>query len=276
MLIGAHESIAGGLEQAFSRAADHRAQSMQIFTRSARGWTSKPLGAVERSAFKKESVRTKLPAVAHGSYLANLGSDDPRVRDQSLSCVQEELARCNALQIPLLILHPGSNPNELQGLSLIAKALDQVHRAMPRAKSRICLEVTAGQGNCLGWRFEHIAEIFSLCTSSDRLSVCLDTCHLFAAGYDLSTKRGYERVMAECDALIGLHRVECFHLNDSQKALGCRVDRHAEIGKGTMGLTPFRSLVNDSRFKRTVGILETPYPENYGRSIRLLESLHCK
>jgi deoxyribonuclease-4 len=276
MLIGAHESIAGGIELAFARAQEHRGKSLQIFTRNARGWACKPLGRLERSAFGSESRRTSLPAVAHGSYLANLGSSDPLLREKSLACVAEELSRCNRLEIPLLIIHPGTNSDARQGLRLIARGLDQIHAEMPKVRSRICLEVTAGQGSCLGWRFEHLAEILTLCASSERLSVCLDTCHLFAAGYDLSTRRGYEGVMAEFDRLVGLKRVECFHLNDSQRSLGCRVDRHADIGKGAIGLVVFRCLVNDSRFEHTVGVLETPNPERYGRSIRLLESLRRK
>jgi deoxyribonuclease-4 len=133
--------------------------------------------------------------------------------------------------------------------------------------------VTAGQGNCLGWRFEHLAEILSQTRDAHRLGICLDTCHLFAAGYDLSTEDGYDEVMAACDRTVGLERVHCIHLNDSKKPLGCRVDRHEEVGKGALGPTPFRRLINDARFVNTLGILETPFPERYGEALRLLESM---
>jgi deoxyribonuclease IV len=151
-----------------------------------------------------------------------------------------------------------------------------VHTAAPRFRARLCLEATAGQGVSIGWRFEHLADILASTRHPERLGVCLDTCHLFAAGYDLSTRGGYEEVMSRFDALVGLSRVRCFHLNDCKKPLGCRVDRHAHIGEGAMGLTAFRCLVNDPRFAETIGVLETPDPGRYGESIRLLESMRRK
>ncbi|WP_224245223.1 deoxyribonuclease IV [Hyalangium gracile] len=273
MLIGAHESIAGGVSQAFARAEEHGARSLQIFTKNARGWSAPSLTDTERRAFRAEARRTGLPSIAHGSYLVNLGSEDPALRERSLACVTEELTRCERLGISLLVIHPGAHPDERRGLRLIAEAIDEVHRRTPRFRARLCLESTAGQGHCLGWRFWHLAEILSQVAREDRLGVCLDTCHLFAAGYDLSTEKGYEAVMAECDATVGLKRVGCFHLNDCKKPLGCRVDRHEEVGKGAIGRVAFRCLVNDPRFVNTIGVLETPFPERYAEAIRLLESL---
>ncbi|CAM3220885.1 deoxyribonuclease IV [Corallococcus sp. ZKHCc1 1396] len=273
MRIGAHESIAGGVSQAFQRAEAHGAKALQIFTKNARGWSAPALTEDEARAFRAEARRAGLPVIAHGSYLVNLAGEVPEAREKSLACVTEELTRCERLGIPLLILHPGSHPDTARGLERIAHGLDEVHRRCPGFQARICLEVTAGQGHALGWRFEHLEDILGRVKEEDRLSVCLDTCHLFAAGYDLSTKRGYEAVMAECDRRVSLSRVAAFHLNDCKKPLGCRVDRHEEPGKGTIGLTAFRCLMKDPRFVDTIGVLETPFPERYGENIRLLESL---
>lgn len=273
MIVGAHESIAGGVSRAFARAEEHGAKSLQIFTKSARGWSAPPLADAERLAFRAEARRTGLPSIAHGSYLVNLGTEDPALRERSIACVCEELTRCERLGIGFLVIHPGGHPEEKTGLRLIAQGLDEVHQATPRFKTKIALEVTAGQGSCLGWRFEHLAEILSQVSREDRLALCLDTCHLHAAGYDLTTPRGYEDVMAALDRLVGLERVRCFHLNDCKKPLGCRVDRHEEIGQGTLGLEPFRALMNDPRFANVVGVLETPFPERYPDAIRLLNSL---
>lgn len=273
MRIGAHESIAGGVSRAFARAEEHGARSFQIFTKNARGWHAPELEDGERKSFRAEARRTGLPAIAHGSYLVNLGTEDPALRERSLACVREELTRCERLGITNLVIHPGAHPDEKTGLRLIARGLDEIHQATPRFKARIALEVTAGQGNCLGWRFEHLAEILSQVEREDRLAICLDTCHLHAAGHDLTTRGGYEKVMDAFDRLVGLSRVTCFHLNDCKKELGCRVDRHEEIGRGTLGLTPFRQLVNDPRFAEAIGVLETPFPERYADAIRLLHSL---
>jgi deoxyribonuclease-4 len=273
LLIGAHESVAGGVSRAFARAEEHGARCLQLFTKSARGWYANPLDEEERRLFRAEAKRTGLPAMAHGSYLTNLASEDRIIRAKSIECLIDESTRCEKLGIAYLVIHPGTHPDLETGLTRIAEALDEVHAATPRFKTRICLEGTAGQGNCIGWRFEHLAELLMRVRREARLGVCLDTCHLFAAGYDISTERGYDKVMGEFDRLVGLERVKCFHLNDCKKPLGCRVDRHEEVGKGTIGLTAFQCLVNDPRFDEAIGVIETPYPERYGESIRLLHSL---
>ncbi len=232
-----------------------------------------PLEDEERSAFRLEARRTGLPSIAHGSYLMNLATEDVGLREKSLRCLLDELTRCERLGIPHLVIHPGGHSDPRRGLRLVSAGLDEVHAESRRFRARIAIEVTAGQGNSLGWRFEHIAEILAQSRRGDRLGVCLDTCHLHAAGYDISSAKGYERVMAELDRMVGLQRVTSFHLNDCKKPLGCRVDRHEEIGKGTLGLTAFRCLVRDPRFRDCVAVLETPFPDRYAKAIRLLESM---
>ena len=273
MRLGAHESVAGGVSLAFGRAAEHGARSVQIFTRSARGWSSPPLAAEERRAFRRAARAARVPAIAHGSYLVNLASEDPVVRSRSLEAVRDELLRCEALGIPSLVFHPGSHSSLRRGLRLVARALDEVHRQVPEISTRVCLEVTAGQGNCLGHRLEHLEEILARVDAPGRVGVCLDTCHLFSAGYDLSSETGMEAVMDEAVRRFGQRRIRCFHLNDSLRPRGARVDRHAEIGRGSMGLAAFRFLVNDARFRRTPAVLETPDPGRYARGLRLLHSL---
>ena len=276
MLLGAHESVAGGVHRAFARAEEKGCEALQLFTKSARGWGAPPLLDDEVARFRAEARRTGLRAVAHGSYLANLAAEPGPQRDKSLACVVEELTRCERLGIPDYVLHPGGHPDAGRGLGLVAEAVDAVHAACPGFGARLCLEVTAGQGSTLGWRFEHLTEILSRVAAPERLGVCLDTCHLFAAGYDLSTPRGYEQVMQDFDAAVGLSRVRCVHLNDSKKGLGARVDRHEHLGEGALGLAPFRLLVNDARLAHCVGVLETPDPNRYSDALRLLRSLRRK
>ena len=273
MKLGAHESVAGGVSLAFGRAAAHGARSVQIFTRSGRAWSSPPLEAEERRAFRRAARAAGVPAIAHGSYLVNLASEDPVVRGRSLEAMREELLRCEALGIPSLVFHPGSHPSTRRGLRLVARALDEVHRDLPDVSVRICLEVTAGQGSCLGHRLEHLEDILSRVDAPGRVGVCLDTCHLFSAGYDLSSEAGTEAVMDEAVRRFGRRRIRCFHLNDSLRPRGARVDRHANIGRGTIGLPAFRYLVNDARFLHTPAVLETPDPGRYRSGLRLLHSL---
>jgi len=273
VLLGAHESIAGGVSRAFSRAEEHGAESLQIFTRSARGWSSPPLAEAERAAFHAEARRTGLAAVAHASYLVNLATEDAVLRKKSLDGLFDELSRCEALGVGALILHPGSHPDEQAGTRLVAEAVNELHARARGYKSRLCLEVTAGQGTSLGWRFEQIAAILDHVTAKARVGICLDTCHLFAAGYDLSTEKGCRDVLAEFDTVVGLEKVCAFHLNDCKKELGCRVDRHEELGAGKLGLAPFRVLVNDGRFRDVPAVLETPSPERYGEALGLLKGL---
>jgi deoxyribonuclease IV len=271
--LGAHASIAGGISLAVDRAHADGGECLQVFTRNARGWTSPPLPHEEASAFRRASRARGLPAIAHGSYLVNLATEDALLRGRSLAAVVEELRRCAALGIGCLVLHPGSHPSPKKGLRLVARALDDVHQETRGLSARICLEVTAGQGNSLGHRLEHLEEIVSRCRAPQRLGICLDTCHLFAAGYDVSSAKGMRAVLDESVRRFGVRRIRCFHLNDSVGPLGCRRDRHAEIGKGMLGLLGLRALVNDARFAGKPAVLETPHPENYAHALALLRGL---
>jgi deoxyribonuclease IV len=273
MRLGATTSIAGGISLAIGRAHADGGQCLQVFTRTARGWTSPPLAEAEARAFRRESRAWALPAIAHGSYLVNLATEDRLLRSRSLSAVVEELRRCAALAIPCLVLHPGSHPDVRTGLRHVARALDGIHAETAGLSPRVCLEVTAGPGNCLGHRLEHLEEVLSLVSAPERLGICLDTCHLFAAGYDVSTARGMTAVLDESIRRFGRRRIRCFHLNDSVGPLGCRRDRHAEIGRGMLGLAGFRALVNDARFLDTPAVLETPRPDRYAATLRRLRGM---
>jgi deoxyribonuclease-4 len=272
MLLGAHEGIAGGVSKAFARAEEDGAECLQIFTRNARGWASKPLEADEVARFRAEARRTGLPAAAHASYLINAAAGDPEIRRKSWAGLADELARCEQLGLFALIFHPGSNPDEAGGLALAAEGMTHALEAAP-GKVKLLIETTAGQGVSLGHTFEQLAAIRSAIPASlrRRTGVCLDTCHLFSAGYDLTTDEGYQGTIAALDRTLGLGLVHAFHLNDSKKALGSRVDRHEHIGEGTLGLSPFRRLVNDPRFARTPGFLETDL--RYRENLSVLRSL---
>jgi deoxyribonuclease-4 len=258
MLLGAHEGIAGGVSTAFARAEEDGADCLQIFTRNARGWAAKPLEADEVDRFRAEARRTGFPVAAHSSYLINAAAPDRAIRTKSWAGLADELGRCEALGIPSLIFHPGSHPDEAEGLPLVAEACQRALERVP-GRARLLLETTAGQGASLGHRFEQLAAIRDGVpgTLRRRVGICLDTCHVFAAGYDLSTDEGYDRTMTELDRTLGIGLVKAFHLNDSKKGLGCRVDRHEHIGDGALGLQAFRRLVNDARFAEVPGFLET-------------------
>jgi len=263
-LFGAHMSIAGGLYQAILIAQKHRCQAVQLFTKSCQQWKARELTAEEistfRRTFRKSGVRL---AMAHDCYLINLASPQKELYRQSVEAFIVEYERAEQLGLRYLVTHPGSHidSGEDAGLSRVAKALDEVHGRCPRYRVQVLLEVTAGQGSNLGHRFEHLAKILSLVKEPNRLGVCLDTCHVFAAGYALSPRQEYQATMQAFDRTIGLKRLRAFHLNDSQKPLDSRVDRHAHIGRGCLGLEPFRLLVNDPRFRRHPMVLETPKEE---------------
>ena len=258
MRLGAHEGIAGGVSTAFARAEADGAECLQIFTRNARGWAAKPLEDEEVARFRNEARRTRLPVAGHSSYLINCASSDPDLRGKSWDALADELGRCERLGIPALIFHPGSHADVAEGTKLAAAAMTRALEEVP-GKARLLVETTAGQGASFGYLFEQVAAIRDAVPPSvrRRTGVCVDTCHVFAAGYDVTSEEGYERTIDELDDVIGLSNVRAFHLNDSKKPLGCRVDRHEHIGRGVMGLTPFRCLVNDPRFAETPGFLET-------------------
>lgn len=272
MILGAHEGIAGGVSKAFARAEADGADCLQIFVRSPRGWASKPLDPEEVARFRAEARRTGKPTAAHSTYLANLAAADGKLRRRSWAALADELGRCHALGIPYLIFHPGSHADEAKGIALVAGGMAHALERVP-GPTMLLLEVTAGQGSSLGWRFEQLAAMRRAVPARlrRRVGVCFDTCHAFAAGYDLTTPQGYAATFAVLDRAVGLDHVKAFHLNDCKKPLGCRVDRHEHIGAGRMGLAPFRLLVNDPRWRNTPGFLETEqrFPEN----LKVLRSL---
>jgi deoxyribonuclease-4 len=271
--LGAHMSIAGGLPRAVDRALASRCESFQIFTKSVGQWRARVLPPDEIALFRTRVEETGLrPVVGHNSYLINLAAADPALRAQSMAALGEELDRAESLGLEGLVMHPGSytSGSEAEGLRLISEAIATLLAERPRAKTMVLLEHTAGQGTNLGHRFEHLAAILERLGGSPRVGVCLDTCHLLTAGYDLCTGPGYEDTFREFDRIVGLDRIKVFHLNDSKRPCGSRVDRHEHIGKGCLGLEPFRRLLNDPRFAALPMLLETPKldtPESRRRSL---------
>ena len=260
-LFGAHMSVAGGCHNALLIAQKHGCDTVQLFTKNANQWEGKPLTDADCATFRTTLAETKLRfPTAHDSYLINLASPDATLYRRSIEAFVVEVERAEALGLAYLVTHPGTptDGDEAAGLARIAAALDEVHRRCPHAKVQVLLETTAGQGRSLGHRFEHLARVIELVQAPERLGVCLDTCHVFAAGYPLAPEVDYQATMGEFDRTIGLDRLKVFHVNDSLKSLGSRVDRHAHLGKGHLGLEPFRLLVNDPRFADRPMILETP------------------
>ena len=260
-LLGAHMSIAGGVDNAVLQGKEVGCDTVQLFTKSSRQWVSKPLGKDEIARFHQAKKETGLnTVVAHDSYLYNFAAPDDVLRKKSVAGLIDEMERCEALGVMYLIAHPGAHvgSGEEAGIQTIAKSIDEMHSACPGYETKLAIEITAGQGSNLGYRFQQVRQIIDASKNSDQLRVCFDTEHAFAAGYDLRTKEGYERTFAEFDETIGLEILVAFHLNDAKKDLGCRVDRHEHIGKGFIGLEAFRLLMNDKRFWGLPMCLETP------------------
>lgn len=260
LLLGAHMSIAGGIHRAFEHGARVGCRTLQIFLKSSNQWKAKTLTEQDRELFREAQRKSGIaPVLAHGSYLINLASPDRALRAKSLAAFIVELERANYLGVPAVVLHPGAHRDsgEAVGIAAVAAALDSALDRIPPPVS-ILLENTAGQGSSIGHTFEQLAGILEGMHDIGRIGVCLDTCHLFAAGYDITTAAGYRRTLRAFDRLIGIERIHAFHLNDSRKPLGSRVDRHTHIGKGCIGLEAFRCLVNDRRFAAVPKIIETP------------------
>lgn len=260
-LLGAHMSIAGGVDKSLLLGKSVDCDAIQIFTKSSRQWAAKPYTKEEIGLFDLNRKATGITKViAHDSYLLNLGSPDDALRKRSVAAFVDELERCEILGVSNLVAHPGSHvgAGEDEGIKTIARSLDEVHTACPGYNVKVTLEITAGQGSNLGYRFEQIGNIADATRESDRLRVCFDTEHAFAAGYDIRTREGYERTFAEFDETIGLKLLAAFHLNDSKKEFNSRVDRHEHIGKGHIGVEGFRLLLNDKRFWDLPMCLETP------------------
>jgi deoxyribonuclease IV len=260
LLVGAHMSIAGGMHKAFERGKEVRCKTIQIFLKSSNQWKAKPLTEEDRVLFRKAQSSSRIsPVIAHDSYLINLASPDRTLNRKSLDAFIEEMNRANFLGVPYLNLHPGAHmgAGTGEGIARVAAALREALNTVEPPVA-LLLENTAGQGSSLGSRFEELAAIMEKTNIPARVGVCLDTCHAFAAGYELRTEEGYGQTMEQFDRLIGLEKLLAFHVNDSKKDLGSRVDRHFHIGKGCIGLSAFRFLVNDRRFERIPKILETP------------------
>lgn len=257
--LGAHMSIAGGVEQALLRGQSIGCEAVQIFTKNARQWRAKPFAPEEVARFRRVREETGIRAVfAHTSYLINLGAADAELWRKSVASFIEEMERCAALELPYLVTHPGANPDEAAGLARIGAALDEILRQTQGSGVMVLLETTAGQGASIGHRFEHLAWLIQESRYPERLGVCYDTCHTFAAGYDIRTPEAYAETFARFDELIGLERLKAVHLNDSRGALGSHLDRHEHIGAGKLGLDAFRLLLNDPRFRNLPMVLETP------------------
>lgn len=264
-LIGAHMSIAGGISLSLDRGRDLDCRTIQIFTRNATQWKASPLSEEEVLSFKNMQKQTGIsPVVVHDSYLINIASPDPGKLAASLKSLQEEMERTEALGIPYLVMHPGAHmgTGEEEGLLQISRSLNNLHKKTSGFSMKILLETTAGQGTNLGYRFEQLERIMASVIEPERIGICVDTCHIFAAGYDIRTSQGYEETVSSLVALFGLEKIRCIHVNDSQKEFGSRVDRHEHIGQGKIGLTAFRCLMKDPRFRNVPKILETPKGDN--------------
>jgi len=260
MRIGAHMSVAGGVSKAVERAVVHGCEALQIFSKNARQFHGAPLDPAEVRAFRHGVDKAGIaPVVSHASYLINLATASPTLREPTIAAFVDELDRADTLGLLGVVVHPGTctSGTEDEGLSLIADAIRRAFKARPRRKTMVLLEHTAGQGRTLGHRFEHLAAIIDRLNGSARVGVCLDTCHLVASGYDIVSAEGYQETFEAFDRLVGFDRLKVFHGNDSKKPCGSRVDRHEHIGKGCLGLEPFRRLLNDRRFMDLPMLIET-------------------
>ena len=260
-LFGAHMSISGGCHEAIRIAVEHQCETLQLFTKNASQWVGKAQTDDEVNLFRqklKES-RLKFPT-AHDSYLINLASPDDTLYRKSIEAFVDEVERAERLGLSYLVTHPGAHvgSGEEAGLARVVQGIDETHARCAGFKVKVLLEATAGQGSTLGFRFEHLAAIIGQVKESKRLGVCVDTCHIFAAGYPLATRTEYEQTFNEFDRIVGLRYLKLFHLNDSLKPFESRVDRHAHLGKGCIGLEPFRMIVNEPKFAKLPMILETP------------------
>jgi deoxyribonuclease IV len=275
-LIGAHLSTKGGLSTIFERATAIDASAVALFAKNGNQWKGKELTDEECASFAAQ--RTVQPLLTHASYLINLATTNPEFHRKSIAALIDELDRAERLGIHAVVLHPGAHlgAGADAAIDQIARSLDVVHAAIPNHRVVTLLETGAGQGTCVGCTFEELGQMIARVDDKRRVGICFDTCHVFAAGYELRTRDSYERTIDEMERFVGLDNVGAFHLNDSKKPLGSRVDRHQHIGEGELGLEPFRFLLNDPRFKRIPKVLETPKPietESDLKNTRTLRSL---
>lgn len=274
LLLGVHVSIAGGIDKAFVRGEEIGATAIQIFTRNASRWQAKSLEPTAIAAFKQARADSSIAYVAaHDSYLINLASPDAELRKKSIDTFVDEMLRCQQLGIEALVMHPGAHMQQgtAAGIMQLVESFRSIFQCAPSGV-QVLLENTAGQGTCLGARFEELAEVIERLPAAE-FGICFDTCHAFAAGYDLSSSEGYAVTMAEFDRLIGCERLALFHLNDSKKALGARVDRHQHPGQGALGTEGFQALLQDSRFRHVAKIIETPSGDQHCHDLENLALL---
>lgn len=275
MLLGSHCSTAGGICAALERAVRIQAQSCQIFVKNNMQWAGKPIAPDQIAAFKARVCQTKLCVFGHSGYLINLASPAGPNRDKSISSLIQELELAASLDLPFLVLHPGAHlgAGEEHGVRRAVAGLDQAVAATKKLRIRIALENTAGQGSCLGHKLEHLGAILKGVKDPSRFCVCLDTAHLFAAGFDIRTARGWNSVIQQADSLFGIDQIVAFHLNDSKTELNSRLDRHAHIGQGTIGIDGFKAIVRDKRFSRHPACLETPKSDDLSEDVNNLKVL---
>ncbi len=280
-ILGAHMSIAGGYFRAVELARDCGCDCVQLFTKNNNQWRAKELTDEDAQRFQAALGQTQVGyPLSHDSYLINLASPDDELWQKSVDAFRVELLRADKLGIPCVVTHPGAftSSSESEGLERVARALDLVHRQTRGLAVCTLLENTAGQGSCLGWRFEHLAAIRQDVAEPERVAVCIDTCHTWAAGYPLQSAQEYADTIGELDRIVGIELVRAIHVNDSKNPLGSRVDRHEHIGRGKMGVEPFRHLVNDPRFAAVPMYLETAKEQEGGEemdvvNLRMLRSL---
>lgn len=278
--IGAHVSAAGGVDQAPMRAREIGANAFALFTKNQRQWAAKPLEAKTISAFKANCKMLGFSAdqiLPHDSYLINLGAPEEEKREKSRAAFIDEMARCHQLGLTLLNFHPGSHLNkisETECLAAIAESINLAHQAVPEVIAVV--ENTAGQGSNLGWKFEHLAAIIEQVDDKARIGVCLDTCHTFAAGYDLSSHEACEATFAEFDRVVGMRYLKAMHINDAKSTLGSKLDRHHALGKGHIGWACFEYIAKDARFDGIPLILETIEPDLWAAEIKQLRDWHCQ
>jgi deoxyribonuclease IV len=273
-LLGAHVSIAGGIHNAIDRGVSSGCRVIQVFTQNSNQWRGKAVSKEDANLFRDKLKASGLATViSHDIYLINLASAPGEVQDKSIIAFKEEMERCASLGIDKIVMHPGSHnkDGEEVGIRRICEAFDMLFQVVPQFTGKILLENTAGQGTNLGYTFEQLKAIMQGTSYPERFGVCFDTCHAFAAGYAINDHDGYRRTFDEFDRIIGLPNLLAFHINDSKKGLGCKVDRHEHIGQGTLGLEPFRMLLNDPHFKLVPKVIETPNEE--GMDLVNLEKL---
>ena len=270
-------SIGGGVHRAIERACSINCTAMQIFVKNNMQWFARPLVKEEIRAFLNHRRAELASVFAHANYLINLAATNPQFHSNSLRALSEELTRADQLELPFLVLHPGAHlgMGEEAGLEKIIGSLDRVLAGIPKVKTRIALETTAGQGSCLGDKFEHFAHIISCVREPQRLCVCLDTAHVFAAGYDIGSEAATRKMLAQFDRTIGLDRLVAIHANDSKTTRGSRVDRHEHIGKGRIGLDAFRFIMRDRRLRKIPKVLETPKGKDLAQDVINLSTLRA-